>query len=88
MDDWCIYIVRCADKTLYTGITRDVGRRVEEHNSNNNLGARYTRARRPVKLVYQEGASNRSQASIRESEIKHLNKKEKEILIENSQYRE
>lgn len=85
MDDWCIYIVRCADKTLYTGITRDVGRRVAEHNGNNNLGARYTRARRPVKLVYWESASTRSKASIRESEIKHLSKKEKEILIVNSQ---
>ncbi|MCK4950403.1 MAG: GIY-YIG nuclease family protein [Gammaproteobacteria bacterium] len=87
MDDWCIYIVRCADKTLYTGITRDAGRRVEEHNGNNNLGARYTRARRPVKLVYQESAPTRSKASIRESEIKHLSKKEKEILIVDSQNR-
>ncbi len=87
MDDWCVYIVRCADKTLYTGIARDVGRRVEEHNGSNNLGARYTRARRPVKLVYQEGVSTRSKASIRESEIKRLSKKEKEILIVNSQSR-
>lgn len=87
MNDWCVYIVRCADKTLYTGITRDVERRVEEHNSNNNLGARYTRARRPVELVYQEGISTRSKASIRESEIKHLSKKEKETLIVDSRNR-
>ena len=88
MNDWCVYIVRCTDKTLYTGITKDVERRVEEHNSNNNLGARYTRARRPVELVYQESISTRSKASIRESEIKHLSKKEKEILVVDSQKRE
>ncbi|HTD89887.1 MAG TPA: GIY-YIG nuclease family protein, partial [Burkholderiales bacterium] len=63
---WYIYIVRCADSTLYTGVTMDVVRRVAEHNGLRTNGARYTRARRPVKLVYQERAANRSAAGKRE----------------------
>jgi len=78
---WYVYILKCADNTLYTGITIDVKRRINEHNHNNKLAAKYTRVRRPVKLVYQEKLETRSIASKREVEIKKLKRREKEILI-------
>ncbi len=81
MSDWYIYIVKCSDQSLYTGITRDVKRRIEEHNSNDLLGARYTRCRRPVTLVYKEDAGSRSEATKREAAIKKLKRDEKKILI-------
>ena len=74
-------MVRCSDGSLYTGIAMDVARRVVEHNTNDVLAARYTRARRPVTLVYQEKYDTRSAASIREYEIKQMGKKEKLMLI-------
>lgn len=77
-----VYILECADKTLYTGITVDLARRVKEHNDS-KLGAKYTRARRPVKLVYSKRYANRSKASIAESKIKVLNRKKKLLLIAN-----
>lgn len=64
-----VYIVECADKTLYTGIATDLKRRIEEHNVSEK-GARYTRVRRPVSLVYSEEHPDRSSASKREYEIK------------------
>lgn len=64
-----IYMVQCADETLYTGIAKDLKRRVKEHNESEK-GAKYTRARRPVKLVYSEKFTDRSAASKREYEIK------------------
>lgn len=76
---WYVYIVRCADKSLYTGITTDIQRRVTEHNGEG--GARYTRARVPVTLVYQEDAESRSTASKREIVIKKMNKQKKEALL-------
>lgn len=81
MNEWYVYILRCADKSLYTGLSNDVERRLDEHNNNNRLAAKYTRARRPVQLVYQEAFDSRSDASIREAEIKKLNRQEKEGLI-------
>ena len=78
-----LYILKCADKTLYTGITVDLARRVREHNSS-KLGARYTRARRPVKLVYSKKFRNRSLASKAESRMKNLTRKEKLELVKNS----
>lgn len=81
MNDWTVYILRCSDETLYTGITKDVNRRIEEHNGSGLLGARYTRARRPVRLVYFESHETRSEAARREYEIKHLSREEKEVLI-------
>ncbi|MDH3687983.1 MAG: GIY-YIG nuclease family protein [Gammaproteobacteria bacterium] len=81
MADWYVYIVRCGDGSLYTGIAKDVERRVAEHNGSNLLSARYTRTRRPVELVYQEGLETRSDASRREHQIKQLTKEEKEVLI-------
>jgi putative endonuclease len=78
---WIVYILRCADGSLYTGITRDVARRVEEHNSNRLLAARYTRSRRPVVLVYQEKAATRSAACKREYRIKQMKRGDKQKLV-------
>jgi putative endonuclease len=75
-----LYILKCADKTLYTGITVDLQRRIKEHNDS-RLGAKYTRARRPVKLVYSKKFRNRSSASKAENRIKNLSRKEKLELI-------
>jgi len=77
-----VYMLECADGTLYTGITTDLKRRVEEHN-HSPKGAKYTRIRRPVVLVYSEEHADRSSASIREHEIKKMNKRLKCKLIEN-----
>lgn len=76
--DWYVYILRCSDNSLYTGITTNIDRRVAEHNSQN--AAKYTRSRQPVQLVYYEKVSSRSQASVREYEIKKLSKQDKELL--------
>ena len=77
---WFVYILECADGTLYTGITTDLERRVKEHNTSPK-GAKYTRNRRPVKLVYNEEAEDKSSASKREYQIKKLSRKEKLLLI-------
>ncbi len=77
---WCVYIVLCSDQTLYTGITNDIERRISEHN-NSAKGAKYTKARRPVKLMYQEKCLDRSMASKREHQIKRLPKHHKELLF-------
>lgn len=81
MTTWTVYIVRCADGSLYTGIATDVARRVAEHNTNNLLAANYTRARRPVALEYEEPALTRSAAATREYRIKQMSRKEKEALV-------
>lgn len=82
MKEWFIYIVECADNSLYTGITTDVARRIIEHNdADTSNGAKYTRARLPVKLVYYERACSRSDASKREMEIKKLERKDKLKLV-------
>lgn len=81
VNQWCVYIVRCSDNTLYTGIATDVERRISEHNNTPGGGARYTRSRQPVSLVYQEPALNRSQALKREYAIKCMSKQEKTRLI-------
>jgi putative endonuclease len=78
---WTVYILRCADGSLYTGVTKDVARRVAEHNSHRSLAARYTRARRPVSLVYQERAATRSAACRREYRIKQMTRSEKQALV-------
>ena len=81
MKTWFAYIVICNDGTLYTGITTDVQRRVDEHN-NSNKGAKYTKTKRPVKLVYTEQSETRSTASKREYQIKQLSRKDKLKLIQ------
>lgn len=73
-------MLRCADGSLYTGITTDLVRRLAEHNGDGPTGARYTRSRRPVLLVYSEAASNRSDASQREATIKRLDRARKLAL--------
>jgi putative endonuclease len=73
---WFVYILKCADKTFYTGITTDVKRRVKEHNSS-FLGAKYTRGRRPVKLVLARRKNNKSLAAREECRIKSMTKLEK-----------
>ncbi|MEI8361381.1 MAG: GIY-YIG nuclease family protein [bacterium] len=75
-----LYIVKCSDETLYTGITTDIVRRVLEHN-NDIKGAKYTKARRPVELVYSLEFANRSLAQRAESEIKKLTRAQKISLI-------
>ena len=75
-----VYIVRCADGTLYTGWTTDVARRIAQHNA--GRGARYTRMRRPVELVYVEDMPDRSTAMRREWTIKKLDRERKERLVE------
>ena len=75
---WHVYIVRCADETLYTGIARDLGDRIARHNE--GTGAAYTRARRPVVLVHQEPAADRSAALRREAAIKRLPVAAKRVL--------
>lgn len=77
---WFVYMVRCVDGTLYTGITIDVDRRVEEHNAS-PLGAKYTRARRPVTLVYVAPYEDRSAATRAERDLKKKSREEKEQLI-------
>ena len=74
------YIVRCTDNSLYSGVTTDLDRRVGEHNSS-KLGARYTRGKQPVILVYNEKFSSKSAALKREWDVKKMTKKEKELLI-------
>ncbi|MCG8380182.1 MAG: GIY-YIG nuclease family protein [Proteobacteria bacterium] len=81
---WVVYILRCSDQTLYTGITSDLERRLQEHNHDNKLAAAYTRSRRPVTLIYHETYTDRATATKREAEIKKLSRQEKEQLIENN----
>lgn len=82
-DRWYVYMVRCSDGTLYTGITKDIDKRIEAHNSGKK-GARYTRSRRPVKLVYLEQVSSRSEAARLEYKYKKLPLSQKEELIHSS----
>lgn len=78
---WYVYIVQCADGTLYTGVARDVARRVAEHNEGPR-GARYTRSRRPVRLLYSEQVPDRAAACRREAAIKRLPRKRKLALVQ------
>lgn len=76
---WTIYILRCDDDTLYCGITTDLDRRTQEHNQ--KTGAKYTRSRTPVEVVYVEEASDRGAALRREYAIKQMSRAEKEVLV-------
>ena len=77
---WFVYILECNDSTLYTGITNDLENRLHQHN-HGQAAAKYTRARRPVKLVYSENYPDKSQALKREHAIKKLSRVEKLNLI-------
>lgn len=84
-DIWHVYMVRCSDGTLYTGITNDLEKRIEAHNSGKE-GARYTRSRRPVKLVYAEQAGSKSAAARLEYQIKKLPRSKKKGLVSNFEF--
>lgn len=77
---WYVYMLRCDDGTLYTGVTTDVARRLAEHNTG-RAGAKYTRARRPVVVVYQEPSESRQAATRREAALKALPRGVKETLL-------
>ena len=77
---WHVYIVQCADQTLYTGVAKDVSARVDQHNA--GCGAKYTRGRRPVELVYQERVVDQSAALRREFRIKRMERSAKRRLID------
>ncbi len=79
MDTWIVYILECADKSLYTGITRSMERRLAAHRS--GTASKYTRGRRPVRLAYRETHAGRSQALKRESSIKKMRRADKWALI-------
>ena len=79
MNGWHVYVVKCRDGTLYTGIARDLDLRLRQHNEGS--GARYTRGRRPVRLVYHESAGDRGAAQRREHQIKRLTRDAKHRLI-------
>jgi len=79
MSCWCVYMLECADGSLYTGMTNDLEQRLASHQE--GKGAKYTRARLPVKLVYHEPANNRSAAARREYQIKKLSAAKKRALL-------
>lgn len=81
MNSWYVYMLRCVDNSLYTGVTTDVERRLQEHNLSDRLSARYTRARRPVTLVWHESHLDRSSALKREAALKKLSRRAKEKLL-------
>lgn len=75
------YILRCADNSLYCGMTNNLGKRVKEHNSDSARGSKYVRARRPVTMVYHEEFPDIKTAMAREREVKKWRKSEKELLV-------
>jgi putative endonuclease len=77
--NWCVYIILCSDNTLYTGITTDIQRRLNQHAS--GQGAKYFRGRLPVQVVYQECGLDRSTASRREAHIKTMSRADKDLLV-------
>ncbi|MBL4940102.1 MAG: GIY-YIG nuclease family protein [Colwellia sp.] len=77
---WTVYFLRCNDNSLYAGITTDIVRRLHQHN-HTKLGAKYTKAKRPVTLVFIETATDRSAASKREYQLRKLTKAQKEQLV-------
>lgn len=81
--EYWVYIAKCADDTLYTGMTTDVERRIGEHNTGS--GAKYTRSRRPITCVYKEQCESRSAALKREAQIKRLSRRDKQKLIANKE---
>ena len=86
MLDWHLYLVRCRDGSLYTGITTNVARRFVEHQGNGDAGAKYLRGRGPLVLVFQKKLGSRSLALGVESKVKKLSKARKEDLIRADRY--
>lgn len=81
---WYVYLLRCSDNSLYCGVTTNTARRTFEHNHCSKKAAKYTRARRPVSLVYQQQCNNKIDAYKKEYQLKRLNKQQKERLILNN----
>ncbi len=80
MQKWFVYILKCSDASLYTGVTTDVDRRFREHKEG-KTGAKYTRGRFPIEIVFRETWASRSEAQVREAAIKKLTRNEKIALI-------
>ena len=80
---WTVYLLECGDKTLYCGITNNLENRLKQHTGELPGGAKYTRARKPLKVVYQEGVDSRSEALKRELSIKKMSRKAKLNLLRN-----
>ncbi len=80
--DWYLYIIRCANSHLYTGITTDIARRFGEHQASGPKAAKYLRGKGPLTLVYQESLADRSEASKREIAVKKYTRQQKLLLIE------
>jgi len=78
---WSLYIIRCGDGSLYTGIATDVDRRLLEHESQGPKGAKYTRGKLPLKILYRREIGNRSEATKEEMRVKALSRKQKLALI-------
>ena len=81
--NWIVYLLECGDQSLYCGITNDLDNRLKQHRGEISGGAKYTRSRSPLKLVYQEQCSTRSETSKRELIIKKMTRSAKLQLIEN-----
>ncbi len=79
---WQVYLLECADGTLYTGVARDLARRLRQHNGEIVGGPKYTRSRRPVRLLWQEDAADRADAQRREAAIKQLSRSDKLALVD------
>ena len=77
---WYLYVLRCSDNTMYTGVTTDINRRLDEHNTGSR-GAKYTRKRLPVKLIYWVAFSDQSSAQKAEYKFKKMTRKQKEKII-------
>lgn len=84
MSDWFVYLLECADGSLYTGVARDVERRLKQHNGELVGGARYTSGRRPVILCWSEACDSRGEAQQREAAIKKLPRSDKLLLVDAS----
>ena len=82
MNNWFLYLIRCRNGRLYTGITTDVERRFEEHESGNKKGSKYLRGKAPLKLVMKKRVGNRSMALKVEAKVKKLPKTKKELLVD------
>ena len=80
-EGWQVYVLECADGTLYTGVAANLSRRLRQHNGELAGGPKYTRGRRPVKLLWCDGADDRSAAQQREASIKKLSRVEKLLLV-------
>ena len=78
---WQVYLLQCADQSLYVGVTKDLARRLQQHNGQLAGGARYTQARRPVALVWSKACDSRSDAQQREHALRRLSREQKLAII-------